>query len=272
MGIICLLPLLFLKLLLFPLGYADCATKAIERCQLVWGKLHFFAITKLAGINICYQGLQPDQEKWYLLISNHQSWVDILLLHGIFKKPPPLKFFVKQETIWIPVVGLACWGMGFPFMRRFSKEAQKRHAHKKGIDIKTTQQKCKVFLRRPTMLINFVEGTRITKAKHANDTGNFRNLLSPKVGGLGIAMAIMHEKVEEIIDLTMVYHQNKTSMWDLCTGNMKEVIITAKSYPMNQFDGHGLMDKNELAIKHLKDWLLQRWLEKDEQIDRVMKF
>lgn len=63
-----------------------------------------------------------DYEHSYLVTSNHQSWVDIMVLQYVLnKRIRPLKFFLKQELIWVPVIGLAWWALGFPFMKRYSK-------------------------------------------------------------------------------------------------------------------------------------------------------
>jgi 1-acyl-sn-glycerol-3-phosphate acyltransferase len=37
------------------------------------------------------------------------------IFHG---RIPFLKFFLKQELIWVPVIGLAWWALDFPFMKR----------------------------------------------------------------------------------------------------------------------------------------------------------
>ena len=60
--------------------------------------------------------------RWYLLLSNHQSWTDIVVLQTVFRDLiPPLKFFTKMELIWLPFLGQAMWALDFPFMRRFSR-------------------------------------------------------------------------------------------------------------------------------------------------------
>src|SRR5688572_19110445 len=60
---------------------------------------------------------------WYLVVANHQSWVDIPVLQHVFNRRIPfLKFFLKQQLIWVPVLGLAWWALDFPFMRRYSRE------------------------------------------------------------------------------------------------------------------------------------------------------
>jgi len=45
---------------------------------------------------------------WYLVVSNHQSWVDILVMqHLLNRRIPLLKFFIKRELIKVPLMGLA---------------------------------------------------------------------------------------------------------------------------------------------------------------------
>ena len=62
-----------------------------------------------------------DMDDWYLVISNHCSAADIPILQTVFKhKIPLLKFFLKKELIYVPLLGMAWWALDFPFMRRFS--------------------------------------------------------------------------------------------------------------------------------------------------------
>ena len=66
------------------------------------------------------ENLSPD--KWYLMIANHQTWVDIVALQTqLNRRIPFLKFFIKQELIWFPLLGAAWWAMDMPFMKRYSK-------------------------------------------------------------------------------------------------------------------------------------------------------
>src|SRR5659263_140544 len=55
------------------------------------------------------QGIKDlSYRSWYLVNCNHQSWVDILVLQHLFnRRIPLLKFFLKQQLIWVPVMGLA---------------------------------------------------------------------------------------------------------------------------------------------------------------------
>jgi 1-acyl-sn-glycerol-3-phosphate acyltransferase len=135
---------------------------------------------------------------WYLVSSNHQSWVDILVLQRIFHGHIPfLKFFLKQELIWVPVIGLAWWALDFPFMKRGEGSGARQN------DLKTTREACEKFKLIPTTVINFVEGTRFTLAKQAAQQSPYRHLLKPKIGGLGIALAAMGEQFEALLDVTL---------------------------------------------------------------------
>ena len=72
------------------------------------------------------EGLRRDVS--YLVVSNHQSWVDIPVLQGMFlRRLPFLRFFLKQQLIRVPVLGLAWRALDFPFMKRHSREALEKN-------------------------------------------------------------------------------------------------------------------------------------------------
>ena len=153
---------------------------------------------------------------WYLVSSNHQSWVDILVLQRIFhRRIPFLKFFLKQQLIWVPVIGLAWWALDFPFMKRGKGQGAQQN------DLKTTRAACEKFKLIPTSVINFVEGTRFTPAKHAAQQSPYRHLLKPKIGGLGIALAAMGEQFEALLDVTIVYPHGTPTFWQLLSGRFR---------------------------------------------------
>ncbi|OUE38363.1 acyltransferase, partial [Billgrantia desiderata SP1] len=79
------------------------------------------------------EGLSP-QQRW-LVISNHRSWTDIfMLLMVLHRRIPMPRFFLKQQLIWIPIVGLAWWALEYPFMRRYSREQIARRPQLADID------------------------------------------------------------------------------------------------------------------------------------------
>ena len=124
-----------------------------------------FILRTLGALRIEARGLDGLQRnEWYLVLSNHRSWVDILVLQSVFRgRIPFLKFFLKQQLIWVPLLGLAWWALDFPFMRRHSSEYLAQHPEERGKDLESTRKACARFAEIPTSVMNFVEGTRFTR-------------------------------------------------------------------------------------------------------------
>ena len=203
-------------------------------------------------------GLNP--RGWYLVSSNHQSWVDILVLQRVFHgRIPFLKFFLKRELIWVPVIGLAWWALDFPFMKRGRGTGRS--------DLATTRRSCEKFKRVPTAVINFVEGTRFSAAKQAGQGGRYRHLLEPRSGGLGVALQTLGARVEALLDVTIVYPDGTPSFWNLLCGDVRKVIVDIRSHSIDP----GLIDgdyENDAAFRlKVQNWVNQLWIEKDRRID-----
>ena len=202
---------------------------------------------------------------WYLVSSNHQSWVDILVLQRVLHgHVPMLKFFLKAELIWVPVIGLAWWALDFPFMKRG------RGHGARSSDLKTTREACEKFKRIPTAVMNFVEGTRFTRAKHHAQKSPYRHLLKPKVGGLGIALATMGEQFESMLDVTIVYPHGTPTFWELLSGRLDAVLVRVqpRDIPAEVLGGDPVGDK--AYRQRLTAWIEGLWAEKDALIERLL--
>jgi 1-acyl-sn-glycerol-3-phosphate acyltransferase len=212
------------------------------------------------------QGVQGLHERgWYLVSSNHQSWVDILVLQRIFHGHIPfLKFFLKQELIWVPVIGLAWWALDFPFMKRGKGSGARQN------DLKTTREACEKFKLIPTTVINFVEGTRFTPAKQAAQQSPYRHLLKPKIGGLGIALAAMGEQFEALLDVTIVYPHGTPTFWHLLCGEIDAVTVRVqqRAIPAGVLGGDPVNDK--AYRQRIGAWVDQQWIDKDRMIDTLL--
>ena len=202
---------------------------------------------------------------WYLVSPNHQSWVDILVLQRVFHGQIPfLKFFLKKELIWVPVIGLAWWALDFPFMAR-GRGKGAGHG-----DLAATRVACEKFKRIPTTVINFVEGTRFTAAKHAAQKSPYRHLLRPKVGGLGVALATMGEVFEALLDVTLVYPGGAPRFWDLLSGRLGPVIVRVQQRPIpaELLGGDPVADR--ALRQRIAEWVDLQWQEKDRLIDELL--
>ncbi len=206
-------------------------------------------------------------ESWYLVNCNHQSWVDILVLQHLFnRRIPLLKFFLKQQLIWVPIMGLAWWALEFPFMRRHSEEYLKQHPEMRGKDQETTRKACEKFALIPTSVMNFLEGTRFTPAKHQRQNSPYRHLLKPKAGGLALALNAMGDKFQAILDVTIVYPDGAPKFTQFLTGKVRRIIVRVRPLPIPQQLAQGDYAGDPAVREAYQKWVQQLWLEKDAQI------
>jgi 1-acyl-sn-glycerol-3-phosphate acyltransferase len=197
---------------------------------------------------------------WYLVVSNHQSWVDILVLQKLFnRRIPPLKFFLKRELIYVPVIGLAWWALDFPFMQRRGGTSSRK-------DLERARLACEKFRVVPTSVINFLEGTRFTQVKHDAQSSPYKHLLKPKVGGLATALTTMGDCFNALVDVTILYPQGPPSFWELLSGQVHEVVVRVRSLPIPAefVAGDYLADRS--FRDRMQDWINQLWVAKDGQL------
>ena len=230
----------------------------------------WMALTQRTGWDVeGIAGLDP--QGWYLVNSNHQTWVDIFVLQHLFnRRIPLLKFFIKSQLKWVPVMGLAWWALDFPFMRRHSEEYLKQHPEMRGKDQAATRRACEKFALIPTSVMNFLEGTRFTPAKHQRQQSPYRHLLKPKAGGIALALNAMGEKFRAILDVTIVYPDGAPDFRDFLCGRLRRVIVRVQSLPvpehlMNSDYGADAATREAFGL-----WVQQLWRDKDAQITRLL--
>ncbi|MCV2884695.1 acyltransferase [Aestuariibacter sp. AA17] len=211
------------------------------------------------------------KDKWYLMMPNHLSWLDIILLFDFASgRIPAPKFFLKKELIWVPFVGLGAWALDMPFMQRYSRAFLDKYPHLKGKDIETTKKSCEKFKNTPVTVINFVEGTRYTMDKHKLKNSPFASLLPPKAGGAAFTLAAMGELFSNILDVTILYPNNtKRPMLDMLSGRLNKVVLHVDVLPVTE-DVVGDYFNNEDFRKRFQAWLNGVWESKDKLITQLM--
>lgn len=234
-------------------------------CNSGWMRLTQRTAWDVQGVDtLAYRG-------WYLVNCNHQSWVDIFVLqHTMNRRIPMLKFFLKQQLIWVPVIGLAWWALDFPFMRRHSKADLRKNPALREKDRETTRRACEKFALVPTSVMNFAEGTRFTPQKHQAQSSPYRHLLKPKAGALALALDAMGEKFQSLVDVTIVYPGGIPSFWDFLCGRTSKVILRARQVQIPKELGHGDYEGDAAFRGLFHRWLADLWTEKDAQIDRLL--
>ena len=263
-----LVPPALLKLALPTAGVRRGADRALNALASTWVAINSAWIKAARpGARWDVQGTDDLHLRgWYLVSCNHQSWVDILVLQRVFHgRIPFLKFFLKQELIWVPVIGLVWWALDFPFMQRGRSKGAKRG------DLQTTREACEKFKTIPTSVVNFVEGTRFTSAKHAEQKSPYRHLLKPKIGGLGVALVTMGEQFEALLDVTIVYPHGAPRFWDLLCGRIDAVTVRVqqREIPPGVL-GNDLMGDKPYR-KRISAWVDQQWRDKDALIGEVLR-
>jgi 1-acyl-sn-glycerol-3-phosphate acyltransferase len=233
------------------------------------GNSAWMALTQRTAWDV--QGIEGLKARsWYLVNCNHQSWVDILVLqHLLNRRIPLLKFFLKQQLIWVPVMGLAWWALEFPFMRRHSEEFLKKHPEMRGKDQETTRKACEKYALIPTSVMNFLEGTRFTTAKHRQQQSPYKHLLKPKAGGIALALNAMGDKFQAILDVTIVYPAGAPTFWQFLTGQVRRITVRVRTLPVPQHLVQGDYAGDPAVRAAYQQWVHQLWLDKDAQIEAL---
>lgn len=210
-----------------------------------------------------------DESASQIIVSNHISWLDTLVIGEITRNRLPVpKFFLKHSLLYVPFVGIACWGLGMPFMRRYPPAYLLRHPELRNRDIETTRKICETFRDIPTTFVNFPEGTRFTEEKREKGGAPYRNLLTPKPGSLALAIGSLNT-FSRIISVTLYYPDNKESPFkDMLFGRLGRIYISLREIPItDDLKGDYTGDKQ---FKHsFQIRLRESWQEKDEILQRM---
>ena len=208
----------------------------------------------------------------YLVLANHQSWVDIPVLQAVFnRRIPLLRFFLKSQLFWVPFLGLAWWALDFPFMKRYSRETLAKHPELAGRDIEVTRRACAKFRHIPVSVMNFVEGTRFTAEKHRHQGSPFLHLLRPKAGGVGFVMNALGDALHAILDVTIVYPTGHSTLADLFGDRIGEVRVHVRELPIPSELVHGDYASDPAARERMQTWINDLWAEKDLRVAELRR-
>lgn len=222
----------------------------------------------LARVEVTWEGNAGlSKDRWYLVVSNHQSWTDIFMLQTeLYDALPPLKFFTKRQLLFIPVFGQAMWALDFPYVRRISREKIEANPSLLEVDRQAIRTACEKFRNHPTTALNFLEGTRFTPVKYeAQETARFRHLLNPKTGGVTQVLAALNDRIDKVVDVTINYPDGVPSFWDFMQGGCSRVTmhVACLEVPPALRD----ISDGEQHRAAVTDWVEALWRQKDERLD-----
>jgi 1-acyl-sn-glycerol-3-phosphate acyltransferase len=207
----------------------------------------------------------------YIVNSNHQTMLDILVLQKVLNRRVPFpRFFIKQQLIWVPVLGPIWWALDYPFMKRYSADYLEKHPEQRGKDLETTRLKCEKFKNIPVAIINFPEGSRFTPEKHLRQASPFQHLLLPKAGGSAFAIKAMGEKLKSILDVTIVYPNARPNFWQFLSGRLSKIIVHVEKIIVTPDFFHGDYQADPEFRRRFQAWITELWHQKDRLIDQIL--
>lgn len=213
---------------------------------------------------------QLDLQQSYLLVANHQSWTDIMVLQKVLNRRVPFaRFFLKQELIWVPVMGVCWWVLDFPFMKRYSKEKLAKHPELKGRDKQTTMDRCKKLQGTPVTMMNFLEGTRFTPVKHDQQQSPYQHLLKPRSAGASYALSVLADSLDRLLNVTIVYPEGKSGYLDFLAGRTPKIIVDIQVQEIPRDLREGDYENDAAFRQRFQAWVGQIWADKDATIARI---
>jgi 1-acyl-sn-glycerol-3-phosphate acyltransferase len=233
----------------------------------MWAEVNGFLLMVLNKIQWDIKGAgNLSMKNWYLVLANHQSWADIVVLqYALNNKIPYFRFFLKRELVWLPIFNFIWAALDYPYMKRYSKTFLKKHPHLQGKDIETTRKSCEKFKEIPVSIMNFVEGTRFTREKHHRQDSGYRYLLNPKAGGVAFVLSAMGHQLTAILDVTIKYAPKAMGLWDFLCGRVTKVVVRIEQIAISdEITGDYFTDTEFKSRFHR--WVNALWQKKDQTL------
>lgn len=245
--------------------------------QFVTAIAKFWVTVVVRVTSLCYRtelhvtgSVKTRLDRSYLLISNHASWVDILVILHVFEgRVPFYRFFLKRVLIWLPFIGQACWALEFPFMKRHSREFLKRHPERRGEDLVEARKSCERIRGQPVTIVVFPEGHVFHPQRHRQQRSPFRRLLRPRAGGTSLVISGMGDQLDSILDVTIFYPGKRPKLWHYLGNVVPEVWVHMRQLeiPRSIVDGDYQTDTE---FRHgFQAWINSLWQEKDQRLRKM---
>ncbi len=218
------------------------------------------------------ENLQLSMQGRYLMTCNHQSWVDTTVNQYFgLTRMPLTRFFTKWELIFIPFVGQAFKILGFPMMKRHSKAQIEKKPALKDRDMQEARKACQQLLSQPFTLLNYLEGTRFTKEKHDQQQSPYQHLLKPKAGGLALALNILGDQIDALVDMTIVYPDGVPGYSEFWLGEVPRIAVNLRKIHIPDWVLGGNYEDDAKYRERFQQWVHELWLEKDQLIESIQQ-
>lgn len=266
---------IIVKLVIPFAGIRQIVSKILISIAFVWVEGNSFIFRITHNVTWDVQGLEHlTHGRSCLVVCNHRSWADIFVLQHVLKRRLPfLRFFLKQELVWVPLLGIAWWALDFPFLKRYSRQFLEKHPELRGRDMIATRKSCEKFKTYPVSVMNFLEGTRFTHKKHQKQQSPYRHLLIPKAGGVALVFASMGDYLTNVVDVTIVYPGNEPPVhfWDLLSGKIPWISVRVNVLPLPENTVGMNYEEDPDYRQRIQQWVNTIWRDKDALIEAVME-
>ena len=246
-----------------------------QRCRLVmnelyhtWVELNYAVIQWLPTKWTVSGHEQLSPEKNYLVIANHRSWLDILVIQCVLNRRTTHNMFILKDGLrWLPFVGWVCWAMDYPFVKRVTPAQVRKNPALKYHDRDSINQACERIKQQPFTLVNFLEGTRFSESKQQKQQSPYQNLLSPNAAGAALTFNALSEDISAVLDITLIYDQKNISFWHFLQGKLNHLQVRVTTIDPNQLSRGDFMQDREYR-KAFRQELNQIWANKDNQLNQ----
>ncbi|MDO4223574.1 MAG: acyltransferase [Acinetobacter sp.] len=206
----------------------------------------------------------------YIMTCNHQSWVDTTVNQYFVRHRMPLtRFFAKWELIFVPFAGQAFKALGFPMMKRHSKAQIEKNPALKYRDLEEARKACEQLLNAPFTLLNYLEGTRFSPKKHEQQQSPYQHLLKPKAGGLALALNILGQQVDALVDMTIVYEDAVPDYSEFWLGQTQTIRVHVRKIDIPTWILQGSYADDADYRQRFQTWVDDIWQQKDALIEQM---
>lgn len=208
---------------------------------------------------------QLSQDQPFIMVINHRSHVDIMIIFAFFyDRIPNVKFFLKRSLMYVPFLGQACYLLNYIFVQKISTDSVRKNPKLVHQQREKIKKQCQELTSAPVTLAVFAEGTRFSEDKKARQkTLRFENLLSPQPAGLALAIEACAQSVDQLLDVTLVYDVGFVSVWLLLSGQVSTIEVHLESHSLAEMQLVGDYVKDRQFRKRFTDWVRYLWQRKD---------
>ena len=119
-------------------------------------------------------------------------------------------------------------------------------------------------------VVNYLEGTRFTPAKQAQQGSPFQYLLKPKAGGVAFVLAALGEQLDKVLDVTLVYPGARIpGFWALISGQVDKVIVDIQTRELDPALWQGDYENDPTFRQFVQNWVNTLWEDKDARIAQI---